>query len=34
MRAGVALQVSGKLDFKTKIVIRDQEGTFYNDKKG
>ena len=30
--AGVAILVSGKIDFKTKIVTRDKIGAFCNDK--
>ena len=30
----MAILVSDKIDFKTRIVISDQKGTFHNDKKG
>ena len=32
-KAGVAILISDKIDFKTKAVKRDKEGTLYNDQR-
>lgn len=32
-RTGMAVLVSDRIDFKTKIVMRDSEGRTYNDKR-
>ena len=31
-KAGVAIHISDKIDFKTKIVIKDKDGHYINDK--